>query len=115
MGSRRSRETSGRRRNPTVSTIGARAQAPAAPCFTELADSLPNHRAATRLSFTTFVTEAPANTALALAATTVATTTVATTLAAATHTLTASALALAASPLATATFAVAPAAVAMLP
>jgi hypothetical protein len=33
---------------------------------------MPDHRAATRLSFTTFVTEAPANTALALAATTLA-------------------------------------------
>ena len=114
MGSRRSCETSGRRRNPTVSTIGARAQAPAAPCSTELADSLPNHRPATRLSFATLATEAPASTTLALAATTLATT-VATTVAAATHTLTAAALALAAITLATATVAVTPAAVAMLP
>ena len=72
MGSRRSRETSGRRRNPTVSLIRAHAQAPAAPGSAELADCLPDRRAATRLSFITFVTEAPANIALALATTTIA-------------------------------------------
>ena len=92
MGSRRSRETSGRRRNPTVSITRARAHAPAAPRSAELTDSLPGRRAATRLSLTTFATEALASTTLALAATTLATTTVA-----------------------TATVAVAPAAVAMLP
>ena len=68
MGSRRSRETSGRRRNPTVSIIRAHAQAPAAPGSAELADSLPGRRAATRLSSLAAATLALASATLALAA-----------------------------------------------
>ena len=99
MGSRRSRETSGRRRTPIVSISSALARAAAAPCSAELAASLPDHRAATRLWFTTIAAAAvaAATIAIALTATTLA-------VAATTIALAATTIALAATALAAATF-----------
>jgi hypothetical protein len=99
LGSRRSRETSGRRRTPIVSISSALARAAAAPCSAELAASLPERRAATRLWFTTIAAAAvaAATIAVALTATTLA-------VAAAAVALAATTIALAATALAAATF-----------
>ena len=97
MGSRRSHETSGRRRTPIVSISSALARAAAAPCSAELAASLPDHRAATRLSTIAAAAVAAATIAIALTATTLA-------VAATTIALAATTIALAATALAAATF-----------